>query len=41
MTAVPEEWRGGFKDYWMISDILELASHWYDGYVFKDINMLS
>lgn len=37
--AVPESKRGGYKDYWMASDILEFTSHGYDGYVFdKDNN---
>ena len=37
-TAVPEERRGGYKDYWMVSDMLELTSHGYDGYVFDKEN---
>ncbi|MGL6115748.1 MAG: sulfatase-like hydrolase/transferase [Cetobacterium sp.] len=32
---VPEDKRGGYKDYWMASDILEFTSHGYDGYVFN------
>jgi len=32
-TAVPAEKRGGYKDYWMASDVLEFTSHGYDGYV--------
>ena len=30
---VPENKRGGYKDYWMASDVLEFTSHGYDGYV--------
>ncbi len=37
-TAVPEELRGGYKDYWMASDVLEFTSHGYDGYVFNAKN---
>ena len=37
-TAVPPNKRGGYKDYWMASDILEFTSHGYGGYVF-DKNM--
>ncbi len=38
-TAVPENLRGGYKDYWMASDVLEFTSHGYDGFVFdKDNN---
>ncbi len=32
-TAVPPERRGGYKDYWMASDVLEFTSHGYNGYV--------
>lgn len=37
-TAVPENKRGGYKDYWMASDVLEFTSHGYDGYVFDGDN---
>lgn len=38
-SPVPKNKRGGYKDYWMASDILEFTSHGYDGYVFdKDNN---
>ena len=38
-TAVPEEKRGGYKDWWYAADVLESTSHGYDGYVFdKDNN---
>lgn len=33
-TAVPPEFRGGWKDYWMASDVLEFTSHGYNGYVY-------
>jgi len=36
-TAIPEAYRGGYKDYWMASDILEFTSRGYNGYV-HDIN---
>ena len=32
--AVPPEFRGGFKDYWLASDTLEFTSHAYDGHMF-------
>ncbi|MGL5315086.1 MAG: sulfatase-like hydrolase/transferase, partial [Peptostreptococcaceae bacterium] len=35
VSPVPIEKRGGYKDYWMASDILEFTSHGYDGYVFN------
>ena len=31
--GVPPERRGGYKDYWMASDVLEFTSHGYNGYV--------
>ncbi len=33
---VPPERRGGFKDFWLSSDILEFTSHGYDGHMFDD-----
>lgn len=37
--AVPPERRGGYKDYWLASDVLEFTSHGYDGYMFDgDMN---
>lgn len=33
-TAVPSERRGGYKDYWLASDMLEFTSHSYDGHMF-------
>ena len=34
-TAVPPERRGGYKDYWLASDVLEFTSHGYDGHLFN------
>ncbi|MDA3799060.1 MAG: sulfatase-like hydrolase/transferase [Kiritimatiellae bacterium] len=31
---VPEERRGGYKDYWLASDVLEFTSHGYGGHMF-------
>jgi arylsulfatase A-like enzyme len=31
---VPPELRGGYKDFWLASDVLEFTSHGYDGYMF-------
>ena len=33
--AIPPERRGGYKDYWVASDILEFTSHSYDGHMFN------
>ncbi len=33
-SAVPPERRGGYKDYWLASDVLEFTSHGYDGHLF-------
>jgi uncharacterized sulfatase len=33
---IPEERRGGYKDYWIASDVLEFTSHGYEGYFFDD-----
>lgn len=33
-VAVPPERRGGYKDYWVASDVLEFTSHGYDGHMF-------
>jgi len=36
---VPPEYRGGFDDYWLASDVLEFTSHGYDGHMFDgDMN---
>lgn len=32
--AIPPERRGGYRDYWAASDVLEATSHGYDGYMF-------
>ena len=37
-TAIPPEYRGGYKDYWLASDVLEFTSHGYGGY-FHDGDM--
>lgn len=34
VTAIPEAYRGGYKDYWMAADVLEATSHGYNGFVF-------
>ncbi|WP_341473172.1 sulfatase-like hydrolase/transferase [Ruthenibacterium lactatiformans] len=37
-TAIPEEYRGGYRYYWMAADVLEFTSHGYNGYVFDGEN---
>lgn len=38
-NPIPEEKRGGYKDYWVVSDVLELTSDGFKGYLFdKDMN---
>lgn len=32
--AVPPDRRGGYKDFWLASDVLEFTSHSYDGHMF-------
>ncbi len=32
--TVPPERRGGYRDYWVASDVLEFTSHGYDGHMF-------
>jgi arylsulfatase A-like enzyme len=34
VSAVPPDRRGGYKDYWLASDVLEFTSHGYDGHFF-------
>ena len=34
VSAVPPERRGGYKDFWLASDVLEFTSHGYDGHFF-------
>jgi len=37
--AIPPERRGGYRDFWLASDVLEYTSHGYDGHVFDgDMN---
>ena len=31
---IPPERRGGYKDFWLASDVLEFTSHGYDGHMF-------
>ncbi len=38
-TAVPQERRGAYRDYWMAADVLECTSHGYNGYVFDGENV--
>ncbi|CAH0528797.1 sulfatase-like hydrolase/transferase [Vibrio hippocampi] len=33
-TAIPKQYRGGYKDFWIASDILEGTSHGYGGHMF-------
>ena len=33
-TPIPPEYRGGYEDYWLASDVLEFTSHSYDGHMF-------
>lgn len=35
-VGVPRHLRGGWKDYWLASDVLEFTSHSYDGHMFDD-----
>lgn len=37
-VPVPRHMRGGWKDYWLASDILEFTSHSYDGHMFDTEN---
>ena len=37
-SPIPAERRGGYKDYWMASDVLEFTSHGYNGYVYDADN---
>lgn len=32
--AIPPERRGGYRDFWLASDVLEFTSHSYDGHMF-------
>lgn len=33
--AIPPERRGGYRDFWLASDVLEFTSHSYDGHMFN------
>lgn len=33
-SPVPPERRGGYRDFWLASDVLEFTSHGYDGHMF-------
>lgn len=38
-SPIPMEYRGGWKDFWIASDLLEFTSHGYNGYLFDgDMN---
>ncbi len=34
MSPIPQERRGGYKDYWLAADLLEYTSHPYEGHFF-------
>lgn len=34
VTAIPPIYRGGYKDFWIASDVLEFTSHGYGGYMY-------
>ena len=34
VTAIPPALRGGYRDYWVASDVLEFTSHGYGGYMY-------
>ena len=36
--GVPKERRGGYDDYWVVSDVLEATSHGYGGFLFDAEN---
>ena len=33
-SAIPPDRRGGYRDFWLASDLLEFTSHGYDGHMF-------
>ncbi len=37
-APVPVQYRGGWEDEWIVSDVLEFTSHSYDGYMFDKEN---
>lgn len=39
IKPIPSKYRGGYKDFWVASDVLEFTSHGYGGHMFdKDMN---
>lgn len=38
VDAIPEHLRGGYKDFWIASDVLEFTSHGYGGYMWDKDN---
>ena len=38
ITAIPQEYRGGYTGFWRAADVLEFTSHGYDGFVFDENN---
>jgi len=42
VKAIPPDRRGGYKDYWLASDLLEFTSHGYDGFMYDgDMNKVN
>ena len=42
ITPIPEQYRGGYKDYWLASDLLEFTSNAFVGHlVDKDNNIIN
>jgi len=38
ITPIPEQYRGGYKNYWLASDLLEFTSNAFDGHLFDKHN---
>ncbi len=38
ITSIPEQYRGGYKDYWLASDLLEFTSNAFNGHLFDNKN---
>jgi arylsulfatase A-like enzyme len=38
ITPIPENYRGGYKDYWLASDLLEFTSNAFEGHLFDKFN---
>jgi len=38
ITPIPESYRGGYKDYWLASDLLEFTSNAFEGHLFDKFN---